>query len=572
VLAGIGLGALLAHALARGEKSPPVDPSLWRAWGLAGGAASLCFYLIEYFPGHLGWRLEVSHPLHALAWAAAGDWLARLTGRGAGRPWWMSSRDRTVALAGLLLLAVPPLLMLVAPARTFVIGEKFLWALHVDYISEFSPLLAPWPGLQSLLVRVNLLPLLGLATVGLLIRGGLAPRQRALLALGLVPAALLTMLALSQERWMHVACALWLAVLVAVAAVTRSDNFAWTIPRRVLAALFLALVLLPYPLRAGLDAWRGASGLSRENIRQFAMRDLAYWLRRRAGTDPVVVLSGPTTTTELIYHGGFRGIGTLYWENAVGLRTLVDIYGAADPARALELMRAHGVTHLVLPPWGPFAKEAARLAQGLRVPDEPVGAAFALDLLKSGRGLPDWVRPLAYHLPQAGQFKDQFALVLELAPAQNAATAAVGRAQFFAAMGNSEAAEDLLRQVLADKPDHVTALVTLARLQRTARDRAAHAATMQRVLPLLAADSALELRDRVALAVELAAWGRQDAARIQVERCWAAADDAALARLPPESLPLLLRLTRDLPVNAPAGLLQFAETLQASDRASVARP
>jgi asparagine N-glycosylation enzyme membrane subunit Stt3 len=77
VLAGIGAGALLAQQLGRGGQSATADPRRWRTWGLAGGIASLLFYLVEYFPGHLGWRLEVNHPLYALAWAGAGDLLAR---------------------------------------------------------------------------------------------------------------------------------------------------------------------------------------------------------------------------------------------------------------------------------------------------------------------------------------------------------------------------------------------------------------------------------------------------------------------------------------------------------------
>ena len=282
----------------------------------------------------------MNHPLHALAWAGAGDLLARL---GERRKW------SAAAIPGALAVAAPLLAVLAAPARTFVVADKFLWTLHVDYISEFSPLLARVQGVEALLVLVNILPLIGLAAVWLLWRGNPAPASRALLALSLMPAALFTLLTLSQQRWLHVADALWLGVLVAAALVTTTaGNFHWTAARRIGTGLFLALALLPYPLRAGLDALRAQTGLSRENIRQFVVRDLAWWLRRRTGTDPVTVLSGPTATTELIYHGGFKGVGTLYWENLAGLRALVDIYGAADPDRALELLRARGVTHLVI--------------------------------------------------------------------------------------------------------------------------------------------------------------------------------------------------------------------------------
>jgi hypothetical protein len=558
VLAGLGLGVLLALWLTRAEKIPPVDPRLWRTWGLAGGGASLLFYLVEYFPSHLGWRLEVNHPLHALAWAGAGDLLARLGER---------RKPSAAMFASALAVTAPLLAVLAFPARTFVVADKFLWTLHVDYISEFSPLVARLQGAESLLVLVNVLPLVGLAVVWLLWRGQLTPASRALLALSLTPATLIMLLALSQQRWLHVADALWIGALVAVALVTTTaGNFQWSAARRIGAGLSLALVLLPYPLRAGLDAFRAQPGLSRENIRQFVVRDLAFWLRRRTGADPVTVLSGPTATTELVYHGGFKGVGTLYWENLAGLRALVDIYGAADPDRALELIRARGVTHLVILPWGPFAQESARLARGLRATEPVPAGAFAVDLLESGRGLPDWVRPLPYRLPEAEQFKGQFALVLEIAPEQTAAEAAVRRAQFLAAMGDTAAAQQLIRQVVAANPDQVTALVTLAQFQRAARERSAHNNTVERVRPLLRTDPPLEPADRVALALELAAAGIPDATYAQVARCWATFHPQDIHRLSPETLAVLLQLTRDFKVVPPPERLALAERLAAADR------
>jgi hypothetical protein len=572
VLAGLGLGAGLAGWLARREPAASPDPRLWRTWGLAGGAASLLFYIVEYFPSHLGWRLEVNHPLYALAWAGAGDWLARLTVRAQGRPAGEPARDRLAALVSLIALAAPLLLILLAPARTFVVTDKFLWTLHVDYISEFAPLLSRFQGespariVEIFFVQINVLPLIGLAALGLLWRGRLAARYRALLALSLLPAVVASLLAWTQVRWVHLAAALWLGVLMAVVlATTGPDKFTWSRGRRVAAGLFLALVLLPYPLRALRDGLRHQPGLSRESIRQFVMRDLAFWLQRRAGTDRVVMLSGPTATTELVYHGGFQGVGTLYWENLAGLRALVDIYGAATPERALALLQARGVTHLVILPWGPFAEESARLARGLRA-DAPVPAgAFAVDLLGSGRGLPDWVRPLPYRLPEAEQFKNQFALVLEIDPAQGAADAAVRRAQFLTALGDPAAGQELIQQVLRADPDHVTALVALAQFQRAARQRAAHRTTTGHLLALLSADPALEFGDRAALALELAAAGANDAARRQLGLAWAAARERDVRRLPPESLSLLLRATRELAVPAPPALTGLAETLLAGD-------
>lgn len=570
VLIGIGLGVLLALAVNRREKSPPINPALWRTWGLAGGAVSLLFYLVEYFPAHCGWRLEVNHPLYALAWAGAGDWLARLADRGPGRPPWRGGRDGLAALAGLIAIGVIPLLMKLAPLGTFVVADRFLWTLHVDYISEFAPF-PSWlhdtgGGLETWLLRLNVLPLIGVAALGLLARDALSPAHRATLALSLPPALLTGLLAWSQVRWLHLAAALWLVVLVATAHVAiTAANFTWTRGRVLVAGLFLTAVLLPYPVRTALDLSHDRTGLSRENVRQFVMRDLAFWLRRRTGIEPVILLSAPTTTTELVYHGGFKGVGTLYWENRAGLRSLVDIFGAANPAAALALLRARGVTHLVILPWGSFASESARLARGLRADAPAPAGGFALDLLGSGRGLPDWVRPLPYRLPATEVFKEQFALVLEIAPAQSAADAAARRAQFLAAMGDEDAARDLVRQVVAENPDEFLALLVQAQLQRAARLRAAHAATVAHLRAVLPRDPAWETGDRVALALELAAAGYAAEAHAQLARCWADTGDRDLRRLAPDSLASLLLLTRNLQVSAPPDLLALAQQLGAAD-------
>jgi hypothetical protein len=459
-------------------------------------------------------------------------------------------------------------LALVAPGRTFVVRDPFLWTLHVDYISEFSPLFAHWNGLEALLVRVSVLPLAGLGALWLAWPGRLPTAARAVLVLTLPPAILLTLLAWSQQRWLHVSCALWLAVVVTIYAAAKMGGLPWTLPQRVLAGVFLAAVFLPYPARFAVDAMRGATGLSRENVRQFAVRDLAFWLQRRADA-PVVVLSGPTATTEMIYHGGFRGVGTLYWENLAGLRTLVDIYGATDPARARELLRAHGVTHLVLFSWGPFAEESARLAQGRRASEPAPIDAFARELLDASHPLPAWLRPMPYRLPESDSFKDQFALIMEVVSDQSPADAAVAQARFLTAIGNARAARQVVEQALATDPNHLNALVELARLQRAARDRAGHAATMRRALAQLRSDPAMTAGDRIALALELTAAGAREAGRAELVRCWAGLDATNLPKLWPESLAVLLRLTDDLAVEAPAALWASAESLSTADRAAV---
>jgi hypothetical protein len=583
VLFGVALGAFwaarsaggtrTAHRVAvRPETAPPqFEPSLWRAWGFAGGLASLVFYFVEYFPSHLGWRLEVNHPLYALAWAGGGDLLARVAARRQGRT--AANRDKLWLGLSALAVALPAVVALALP-QTFVVADKFLWTLHVDYIEEFSSLLArlraqPGDAIGALLVHVTLLPLFALPAVLWLFREKLGAVQRASLALSLAPALWLTLLAWNQVRWLHVSCALWLAVIVALATLATSSDFRWTPARKLVAGALLALVFLPYPIQAIVAAVRTSrnpGAVSREALRQAIVRDFAYWLRRRTGDEAAVVLSGPTASTELIYHGGFTGVGTLYWENLEGLRALVNIYGAATPEQALALVRQRGVTHLVMFPWGTFADESARLARGLR-PDAPIPpGAFARDLFESGRGMPDWVRPLVYRLPAIPQFKDDLVLALEVVPGQSAAEAAVRRAQFLAAFGANDDAARLVEEALAKNPACLPALIMRASLLRQARNSAGFAETMQRIQGALLSNPVLETGDRVLLALELIAARERDLARAQLALCWTSATERDLRRLTVPQLNLLLKLTQDLSVSpVDAGKVSLAAGLLADE-------
>ncbi|HET7535447.1 MAG TPA: STT3 domain-containing protein [Candidatus Didemnitutus sp.] len=593
VLVGVGIGAVLATSPTGGSRPPDgfaarpeaalhqFDPAFWRTWGFAGGAASVFFYLIEYFPANFGLRLEVNHPLHALAWAGAGDLLSRICAWRQGRSEPRTKQSRIGLVASLAAVALPPLLALAWPQRTFVVADKFLWTLHVDYIEEFSPLLARLNGksfgdaLSIVLVHLNLLPLVALPAAWWRWRGQLAPAARAALALSLPPALLISFLAWGQVRWLHVSCALWLVVLVAMA--STAAELRWTWGRKTAAAIFLAAIFLPYPVEAAIAAWRAAHNpgvVSRENLRQCIMRDFAYWLRRRTGGEAGVVLSGPTASTELIYHGGFKGIGTLYWENIDGLRTVVDIYGATTPAQALALLKQHGVSHLVIFPWGSFADESARLARGLRASDPVPAGAFARDLLESGHGMPDWVRPLVYRLPDTPEFKDDFVLVLEIVPDQSPADAAMRRAQFLAAYGNTQDAALLVRDVLAQNPSHLPALAMRAEFQRQARDQAGFRETMSRVQAALAGDPPPALEDRVLLALEFAVARDTAHASQQLAASWSIATEKDLRRLATPELSLLLQLTRDLHVSPddPAKLALAAGLLAEEAPRPASRP
>ena len=572
LLGGIGLGALWSTGwLARGRPAAEPwtpDPTLWRVWGMAGGASSLGFYLLEYAPANFGWRLEVNHPLYALAWMGAGDLLCRIcqgwqTRRGA-----TSMRSLVWLIPSIVAVAAAPTVILMAPGRTFFVAGDFLWALHRDYIAEFRSLPQQLAGLPAASVALGLsaVPLLGFPLAGWLGSPQWARPWRALFGLVFVPGVVLLVLAFAQVRWLGIGCAVWLVALMVAGFATTANGagFQWTVSRRIAAGAMLALIGLPYPwylIRTGLATMAHEVGASEKDMQRIATRDVARWLRTRLGGERGVVLAAPTETTSFIYHGGFDGLGTLYWENGAGLKAAAEILGAASPEQALQLVRQRGITHIVLFSWAPFDESYARLARGLRS-GQPVPPDAFIEQLRQAGACPAWLRPVYYPLPDHPFLRTQWVRVYAVVPQQSREEALVRNAQYLVADGKTDEAESVLRAALEINNGYLPALVTLAQVQLIREQPASFAIVFQRVARNLAGAAMLELGDRITLATEFDAIGDTGRARGLVEACLAAADEKALRRLAPDTLFRLLLLTRQLnaAVTRP-DLFRFAVTL-----------
>ncbi len=106
------------------------DANLWRLWGRVGAAAALGFYLVEYAPTHFGWRMEVNHPLYALAWwggaelvALLAEWRQGLTAARSVSSWrWL-----------------PPLLAIVAAPTVILLGGAAVFAVRETFVGGISP-------------------------------------------------------------------------------------------------------------------------------------------------------------------------------------------------------------------------------------------------------------------------------------------------------------------------------------------------------------------------------------------------------------------------------------------------
>jgi hypothetical protein len=406
VLIGIGLGALLSSACFRraANRTPPLEysPSLWRWWGAAGCAGSLFFYLLEYFPNQLGLRLEVNHPLYAVAWLGSGELLTRVSRWIACgvRPWQGSVSTVSLATATVAVLVLPGVIWLGA-GRFFWVADPFLWNLHHDYIHEFNSVLKFLDGkpIVSILVQYGtpmlILPLL----VRLVTTSELGYSWKCPLLLAALPACVLTAMGMLQFRWLMMANSIWIAAipLMLVAFFRLVELKRLIAYQRALGVALFAILLAANPAMLMFDLLRslaiGTTEISREEYFGIYIRDFAHGLRRndQKNLEPVVI-SGPTTTTYLMYYGGVNGIGTLYWENLLGLKATAGIYAAQTDTEAKELCTKHQATHLLIFKADSFALEYTRLHRGLPLTSQPYDA---------GGTPPNWLKPLRYPPPPA---------------------------------------------------------------------------------------------------------------------------------------------------------------------------
>jgi hypothetical protein len=565
VLAGTGLGAIASLAMARRQSGPEgaiPRPELWRLWGLAGCATSFAAYAIEYFPFQMGWRLEVNHPLYGLAWLGGGELICQL-----GRLWAPGPRtaplNRRSVLGACALIALLPSVLLFTRGRTFWVADPFLWRLHTSFIAEFHSM--PWELAQShwsFAAIGRLLPLmLSLPALALLCLRGTGEYWKAQLILALAPAGLELALAVGQLRWWGLATGVALAALLPFFELVES-RFPGRRTGLCLAAC--ALLLAPGAFNA-VSLVSRESGFTTANLQGIEDRDIAQWLRLRAGDDPAIVLSTPNTTTSLIYHGSLRGIGTLYWENKDGLEAAAEIFAATPEEAHVLILRRH-VTHIVLLSWDPFVSAYVELARGL-----PYGApwppgSFA-DALLGRTPLPPWLRAIPYPLPQNPALRDQTARVFEVTDPQRPEDILVRNAAFLMEMGRYAEAEGM-ETALRSLGSYLPALAVLARIEGQSSDAAGVQATVERIAAVGTPPAGLAAEDQVRVAVALAIGGKLDLARSVLERCLAQIDERTLRHLTAGTLSDLLSLCDHLGVSFsdPALRTRAAELLPPSMR------
>ena len=398
-------GVLATLVCRRGlaESGARFHAGVWRTWGRTGALTSLAFYLLEYFPQHLSWRLEVNHPLYALAWWAGAELTAGALEALAAPPG--QRRAPGLALARCAVWAVPASL---APALVILWGrtavflplDPFLVRLH-STIAEFLPL-------QTRLAAVRLTegldyfvvyPALYVLAVVLLL---LTPRaQRYVLLLCFVPALALVALGFWQGRWAMSAGSAQVPLLLACLGCAYARPTLGATPRRrwtvaIVAAAFFFIPAPVYYFKNLLQALR-LNNVPADETLELVYREIAQALRESQPAGPIVLFASPNASVSVGYYGRFRTLGTLYWENTAGLKAAAALSSAPGDAAAARLIRRHGVTHLALVSRDNYIEEYARLLHpGL----SPAGVrrTFAYQLLGQGQ-IPVWLEPINYRPP-----------------------------------------------------------------------------------------------------------------------------------------------------------------------------
>jgi len=163
-----------------------------------------------------------------------------------------------------------------------------------------------------------------------------------------------------------------------------------------------------------------------------------------------VLLACPSTSVEVGYYGRFKTIGTLYWENHAGLRAAAEIFCAPNEETARAMMRARGVTHLVLTSDEDFLGEFFSLLHPAAPPAD-FKNTFGHRLFFQQQ-IPVWLRLLPYRPPPDLQRSGLKIFLLQVVPDQSPAEALYHIAAAQLANGDTERAERSLRTAFEATP------------------------------------------------------------------------------------------------------------------------
>jgi len=445
-----GLITLILRAKSTREGGAEFDGDAWRTWGRVGGCASLFFYLVEYFPSHMGFRLESNHPFYGLAWWGGSELIAEFGERwlGSSDQRWRNSKRLIAPLAAVV---VAPLTILIGGAKVFAVSDPFLARLHHDYIQEFLPL---WRSLAGVGWKTST-QIVGLENVPLLVGIGslmvLGRRAPFLLWFTTFITFMLTAMAWIQSRWLLNASGAQVCMVLVLSAVffeNRRPLIRWLVP--IIAGLVLFFPHAVLRVVSGQDDVT-ARRVSPKDAQCALARDIAASILQSQPQGGVTLLTSPNFSTSVGYYGRFKTLGTLYWENTAGLKSAAAMLSAQTPDEAAKLIKQYGVTHIAMISEENFIEQYFRLLNPAATPEQ-VKNCFGHQLLFS-RVIPPWLRMLPYKAPADLDVLNVTVMLFKVAFEQTPADALYHIGLAKVAMGNVAEAEADFLTLIRQSPD-----------------------------------------------------------------------------------------------------------------------
>ncbi len=464
VAVGIGLAALGAGLAASWTKerkpSSTYHPELWGLWGKSVALTALALWLLEYLPNRFHLGMEINHPLYILAWFAGGVAIEEITR-------WLMLSNRTASqipwlklvLCGLACI-LPPMAMLLGKDRVFVMFDPFMAGLSKQ-IAETLPLLTRIKlGGLTWQIAIGWFPALLLSAWLLLWAPKLGRGTKfSLLALSL-PILFITCLQFYQTRWGMLAGPLYIALAgIVIPQIWR------LVPADAANRSVAGLMLLGFGFIFVEPAFKNSFTLSGAQFRSgdklqitpgqglaLIHRQMARAILDDADGKPVVLLSSPNSSCLLATLGGFKTVGTLYWENVPGLKKAAAALNAQTDDEALEWMKKLGITHISFLTWENFMEPYFRLLH----PSPSAGVSFLRSFGKRAffdKSIPPWSRPIIFPANDLTRGVRQDVLLLAVAPNQSITDAQLYQARFVRfVQGDLFTAESILRQALRAAP------------------------------------------------------------------------------------------------------------------------
>jgi hypothetical protein len=399
----IGIGGALALMISGGaspdKNSFRMAPELWRYWGYSGAFFSLLFYLLEYFPNHMSMRLEVNHPLYALAWIGGAEAINCIVHLVKGE---LDSRQKRLScfflVLSLVAIVLLPCLILFGPNDWHMIHDPVMHRVHKN-IAEFKPpmVVGYSSGMKLLLVNFGLFPVYIFIAVFLTVKNIISRYHKAILIFTIVPTLILMITYFFQTRWQGFA-AIGLVMLSLISSLAFQTNSSLNKYGYMGSAIVLVLLLIPGNYLFFLDTYCGTR-IKRINSRlhplvyAFLAREVAINFFERTATKDVRIMSNSSFSPYLAYYGVGRGVGSLYWENHDGIRDWAGFFADLGEENAKEIARRRGLTHIILKVSTDGMARRSTWALYGTTSDEVTKKTFAYRLISNHKLLPSWLEP-----------------------------------------------------------------------------------------------------------------------------------------------------------------------------------